>query len=91
MILDLQAVFEFDDATDEDFLEILNFHLARFKEALACKQLYWYFFENDLGDGSINRERLQRYDKLYNSYKDQFKTLKSDSGKMDKYIAFIKR
>lgn len=91
MLLDLQEAYGFELETDDDFEEILDDHTSRLREALSCKQLYWYFFENDMGEGSVNRDKANKYKQMYDNYKKQFKALKKDSGLIHSYIGYIKR
>jgi hypothetical protein len=91
MLLDLQEVYGFYEETDADFEELLTDHEDRFKEALSCLQLHWYFFENDMGEGSINRDKANRYKGMYEMYKKQFRALSKDSGIINSYIARISR
>ena len=91
MFLDLQEVFGFDSTTDTDLESLLDDHTARLREALSYKQLYWYFFENDSGEGTINRERMNRYAKMYADAKKGFKALKQDSGVINSYIVNMDR
>jgi len=77
MLLDLQEALRLDyDA--EEFEDILDLHLVRLREALACKQLYWYFFEKDMGAGTINNERYKYYAKLYEQQRKLFASLRNN-------------
>jgi len=68
----MQALqMEIDEGNMEDYI---TDNLDYLREILAIRQLFWYYMENDGGEGSINRERIKFYDKMY---KDKVSKLKS--------------
>ena len=73
MRLDLLQALNTDDDTDLD--DILTTHSVLLKEALSYKMLEWYFLNNDLGDGSLNRYKHEVYKKRYEEFKSKFGTL----------------
>lgn len=77
MLLDLQEALRLEETSDE-FEEILDTHVTRLREALACKQLYWYFLEKDMGQGTINNERYRHYARLYEAQRKLFNSLRAD-------------
>src|SRR5574343_34333 len=73
MLMDLLQSLGYDSSSD--LSDILDDHTDFLREALAYKQLEWYFFELDQGEGSVNRERWKRYKTGYESFKSKFPTL----------------
>lgn len=73
MLMDLLQSLGYDSSSD--LSDILDDHTDFLREALAYKQLEWYFFELDQGEGSVNRERWKRYKTGYEGFKSKFPTL----------------
>lgn len=46
------------------------------RNALACRQLFWHYFELDVGNpDSVARYRAQTFNRLYNELKIRFRNL----------------
>lgn len=57
--------------------DIATTHADFLKEVLSVRQLYWFFLENDMGEGSTQRYRLRHYIDIYNNYKSGFLRLRN--------------
>jgi hypothetical protein len=90
MLLDLFEAFGINDETDSDFETILDTYTDRLREALSCKQLYWYFLEKDMGQGTINNERYKHYDRLYKSQRQLFSSLRTDGSKVTRVKMIVR-
>lgn len=45
------------------------------RKALAAKQLWYYYFDNNAGEGTFNYDKMRFYERRYNSYKSRFEML----------------
>lgn len=90
MLLDLMEALGINDSTDTDFQTILDTYTDRLREALSCKQLYWYFYEKDMGAGTINNERYKQYDRLYRTHKNTFSSLRTDGSRITRVKQIVR-
>ena len=78
MLLDLQQVLGSTDTTVAD--DVTDANTAYMRAALSHKQLAIYYRRQDGGDGSVNRRRMEYYERLYRSDVSGFGRLVRSSG-----------
>lgn len=61
------------DSTEFDTLAVE--YATDLKKALAYRQLYLWFVDQDAGEGSVNRYKADHYFSLYNQERQRFKTM----------------
>lgn len=65
--------------------------LAKLREALSCRQLYWFFVDNSKGEGSQNDVKAKFYKSEYQAQKVLFAGLKSATGMKSTMVVKVQR
>lgn len=71
---DLEEALGYEYDTD-DFETYLTDNESFLQEALACRQLYWYYLEQNAGEGSAADKKTKSYAILYKRKQDRFASL----------------
>ena len=89
---DIRDSFKMKDTTDNDATIdlIVTDYEVKLKTALLYIQLFYYYFEKQQGEDSLEFDRMKYYEKMYKSEKSQFVNMKIDTFETSRAVEFYR-